>query len=100
MIKIIAMLKISELKAGDIIKVTDEGVEREGVVVEISHEENQALVDNSVQEFWYSPEEMSPLNLDERHLVELGFEKEQLDNGVIKYKKGAFRLVTPKNGDF
>ena len=32
------MLKIGELKPGDIIKVADEGIEREGVVVEISHE--------------------------------------------------------------
>jgi hypothetical protein len=95
------MLKIGELKAGDIIKVVDEGMEREGVVVEISHEEHQAFVDNGIQEFWYSPEEMYPIPLNEEQLLKLGFEKENLDDGEgVKYMKGAFRLVTPKAGDF
>lgn len=53
------MLKIGNLKSGDIILVNDEGVMREGTVVSISHEENQALVNNGIQEFWYTPEEMT-----------------------------------------
>ena len=93
------MLKIGELKQGDIVKVNDEGVEREGVVVRISHEENQALVDNGVQEFWYSPEEMQAVPLDENQLTKLGFEKQDHE-GSVKYLKGAFRLVTPRRGDF
>jgi len=93
------MLKIGELKQGDIVKVTDEGVEREGTVVRVSHEENQALVDNGVQEFWYSQEEMHALPLDENQLTRLGFTKEEAD-GTIKYKRDSFRLVTPKKGDF
>lgn len=94
------MLKIDELKPGDIIKVNDEGVEREGTVLEISHEEHEALVDNGIQEFWYTQEEMSPIPLDEEHLMKLGFEKEELEDGSLKYKKGAFRLVIHKKGDF
>lgn len=94
------MLKLGELKAGDIIKVNDDGVEREGVVVEISHEEHQALVDNGVQEFWYSPEEMEAIPVDEQQLLNLGFEKQNLNGEGIKYLKGAFRIVTPKEGDF
>jgi hypothetical protein len=93
------MLKIGQLKAGDIINVDDEGIIREGVVVSISHEENQALVDNGIQEFWYSPEEMSAIPLDESQLMKLGFSKEETD-GAVKYKKDSFRLVTPKKGDF
>ena len=93
------MLKIGELKQGDIVKVNDEGVEREGVVVRISHEENQALVDNGVQEFWYTPEEMQAVPLDENQLTKLGFEKQDHE-GSVKYLKGAFRLVTPRRGDF
>ncbi len=93
------MLKIGNLKAGDIISVNDEGIIREGTVVSISHEENQALVDNGVQEFWYSPEEMTSLPLDESQLMGLGFTKEEMD-GAMKYKKDSFRLVTPKKGDF
>jgi hypothetical protein len=93
------MLKINDLKSGDIIVVDDEGVKREGTVVSISHEENQALVDNGIQEFWYSPEEMFAVPLDEKQLVKLGFTKDD-ENGGVKYKKDSFRLVTPKKGDF
>jgi hypothetical protein len=94
------MLKLGELKAGDIIKVNDDGLEREGVVVGISHEEHQALVDNGVQEFWYSPEDMEAIPVDEQQLLNLGFEKQNLNGEGVKYLKGAFRIVTPKEGDF
>ena len=93
------MLKIGHLKAGDIINVDDEGIIREGTIVRVSHEENQALVDNGVQEFWYSPEEMHAIPLDDGQLMKLGFTREDAD-GAVKYKKDSFRLVTPKNGDF
>ena len=65
------MLKIGELKQGDIVKVNDEGVEREGTVVSVSHEEHQALVNNGVQEFWYSPGGNEAVPLDESHLMKL-----------------------------
>jgi len=94
------MLKLGELKSGDIVKVNDDGVEREGTVVQISHEEHEALVDNGIQEFWYSPDEMSPIMVDERQLLNLGFEKQHLNGEGIKYMKGAFRIITPKEGDF
>ncbi len=93
------MLKIGELKQGDIIQVSDDGVMREGTVRRISHEENQALVDNGIQEFWYSPEDMNSIPVDESQLKSLGFTKES-NNGVVKYKKDSFRLVIPKEGDF
>jgi hypothetical protein len=79
--------------------VNDDGVVREGRVVQISHEENQALVNNGVQEFWYSPEDMTPVALSEDHLMRFGFTKEDADGG-IKYKKDSFRLFTPRKGDF
>ena len=93
------MLKIGNLKQGDIICVDDAGTKREGTVISTSREENQALVDNGVQEFWYSPEDMYPLPLDEKQLMKFGFEKEEAD-GVVKYKKDSFRLVTSGKGDF
>jgi len=93
------MLKIGNLKSGDVISINDEGVMREGKVVSVSQEENQALVNNGVQEFWYSPDEMHSVPLDENQLIRFGFTREDLDGGV-KYKKDSFRLVTPKKGDF
>jgi hypothetical protein len=93
------MLKIGELKQGDIVQVNDDGTMREGTVVKINREENQALVDNGIQEFWYSPEDMKAIPVDENQLASLGFTKES-NNGVIKYKKDSFRLVIPQEGDF
>lgn len=94
------MLNIHELKEGDIVHVQEEGIEREGVVVETSREENMALIDNGVQEFWYTPEQISPLPLTEERLINLlGFEREETPEGT-KFKKGAFRLLVhdPGNG--
>ena len=93
------MLQIGNLKSGDIIMVNDEGVKREGTVVKTSQEENQALVNNGIQEFWYSPDNMTAIPLDENQLIKLGFSKEVVDDAV-KYKKDSFRLVTPIRGDF
>jgi hypothetical protein len=93
------MLKLGDLKQGDIIAVNDEGVEREGTVVRISHEDHQALVNNGIQEFWYTIDEMHSIPLDETQLMRLGFTREEV-NGGVKYKKDSFRLVTPKQGDF
>ncbi|MBS1921579.1 MAG: hypothetical protein JST17_15135 [Bacteroidetes bacterium] len=93
------MLKIGELKQGDVIMVNDDGVMREGTISKVSHDDNQAYVDNGIQEFWYEPGEMFPLPLDENQLMKLGFEKQEID-GSVKYMKGAFRLLTPKKGDF
>ena len=93
------MLKLGDLKSGDIVALNDEGIEREGTVVRISPENHQALVDNGIQEFWYSLDEIKPIPLDENQLMKLGFVKEDAD-GAVKYKKDSFRLVTPKQGDF
>lgn len=93
------MLKIGHLKSGDLVQINDEGISRVGTIVKINREENQALVDNGVQEFWYSPEEMTAVPLDEGQLLGLGFTKEETD-GSVKYKKDSFRLVTPKKDDF
>jgi hypothetical protein len=93
------MLKLNDLKPGDIISINDEGIEREGMVVKVSHEDRQALVNNGIQEFWYSPQEMYAIPLDETQLTRLGFTRETVDAGM-KYKKDSFRLVTPRAGDF
>lgn len=93
------MLKLGELKQGDIVSLNDEGVVREGTIVRVSHEERQALVDNGVQEFWYDLDLIKPIPLDENQLIRLGFTKEEA-NGSVKYKKDSFRLVLPRQGDF
>ena len=93
------MIKIGQLQAGDIVTVNDEGQMREGVVVNKDIAENLIKVDNGIQEFWYEPADLYPVALDESQLLKLGFEKEQID-GAVKYKKGAFRLVTAHTSSF
>jgi hypothetical protein len=93
------MLKLKQLKSGDIVMINDEGITREGTVVNVSHQENQALINNGIQEFWYGPAELSAIPLDEAQLLRLGFTGEEL-NGGMKYKRDSFRLVTPTKGDF
>lgn len=93
------MIRLNDLKPGDIISVNDEGVEREGTVVRINHEDHRVLVNNGIQEFWYSLDEVRAIPLDEHQLTRLGFSREVVDGGV-KYKKDSFRLVTPRQGDF
>ena len=93
------MLKLGDLKPGDLIAVNYDGVDTEGTVVRINHEDHRALVDNGVQEFWYTISEMKPIPLDEDQLTRLGFIKEEV-NGGVKYKKDSFRLVVPKKNDF
>jgi hypothetical protein len=98
--KIAAMVRITDLKEGDVVHVLDEGVERLGTVVKASREENMALVDNGVQEFWYPPEQIVPIPLTENALVNiLGFEREEGPDGV-KFKKGPFRLIVHDPGNY
>jgi hypothetical protein len=93
------MVKLSQLHPGDIVMVNDEGLLREGTVVGKDIAEHLIHVDNGIQEFWYQPQDLYPIALDEDQLMKFGFEKEQADQGV-KYKKGVFRLVTPRAGNF
>ncbi len=93
------MLKLNELKQGNLVMVNDEGVLREGRVTDISHADNQVLLDNGIQEFWFNPEDLSAIALDEKQLFNLGFTGEAFENGM-KYKKEAVRLVTPQKNDF
>ena len=93
------MIKLNDLKPGDIISVNDEGVEREGTVVRVNHEDHCVLVKNGIQEFWYNLDEVKSIPLDDHQLTRLGFSSEVVDGGV-KYKKDSFRLVTPRQGDF
>jgi hypothetical protein len=94
------MLKLSELKAGDIVHVMDEGVAKVVTITDTNREDNMVCVDNGVQEFWYPPEEIVPIPLTDKQLVEtLGFEKEETADGT-KYKKGPFRVVVHDPGNY
>jgi hypothetical protein len=94
------MVKITDLKPGDIVMVLQAGTEKEGIVTNVSRDENMACVDNGVQEFWYGPEDIVPVPMTEERLVNLlGFEKEETPDGV-KFKKGPFRILVHDPGNY
>ena len=93
------MVKLGHLQSSDIVMVNEEGLLREGTVIETNRGENMILIDNGTQEFWYHPQDVFPVALDEDQMLKFGFEKEFFE-GVDKYKKGAFRLITPISGNF
>jgi hypothetical protein len=94
------MIKVTDLKQGDLVHVLDSGSEREGVVSEISRDENMACINNGVQEFWYPMEQVVPIPMNEDRLINtLGFEKEEVEGGV-KFKKGAFRIIVHDPGNY
>jgi hypothetical protein len=95
------MLKLSELKVGDIVMVEYDGQMREGEVTDIDRIDAKACVATSEeQEFWYDSHHMSPIRLDEAQLFKLGFQKQPNTDGSVKYAKGAFRVLLHHPNDF
>lgn len=93
------MIKISDLKSGDVVRVVDLGTETEGIVVDVSRDEGMVCVDNGVQDFWYALDQIAPIPLTEKELLKLGFEKLETENGT-KYLKGPFRVLVHDPGNY
>lgn len=94
------MIKFQELKVGDYLVVDNEGDKRRGEVTSLNANEKQVCVDNGIQEFWYETDQLSPLEITDEELQNLKFHKELLEDGIIKYSKGAFRMAIPREDDF
>jgi len=94
------MIKFNDIKIGDYMMGEFEGKLWEGEVTRLNGDEKQVCLLTSVQEFWFSTDHLHPITLDENALLNLNFSKQAGEDGSVKYSKGAFRLVTPKAGDF
>ena len=95
------MIQFHELRNGDIVLVEFDGQRKEGEVIGLNGDEKEVNVRVGEQdEFWYSPNDLYPIPLDEGQLIKLGFEKEALEGGQVKYMKGPFRILLAGNGDF
>jgi len=94
------MIKISDLQAGDIVMADYEGQLSRGVVTALNKEDREVSVETAVQTYWYTPDQLFAVPVDDSQLQLLGFEKENVADGSIKYKKGPFRIVVQKEGDF
>ncbi|WP_207513365.1 hypothetical protein [Longitalea luteola] len=94
------MIKFSELKFGDVVIAEYEGQQKEGMVTDINREDKEVCVDTGVQEFWYSPEQLYPIALNDEQMRKLGFTMTENGDGSVKYMKDSFRVLLPKKDDF
>jgi hypothetical protein len=93
------MIKFSELKPGDIVLADYEDKQWEGIVKKLNKQDNEVCVETDVQQFWFTPEHLHPVQLNDEQLKKLHFEKQE--NGeTVKYMKGAFRILLSKDADF
>jgi len=93
------MIRLQDIKPGDIVLAEYEGEKREGIVTDIAPEEKEVCVETDVQEFWYSPEHLFPIPLTEEQLLSFGFTRADDGDGV-KYMRDSFRIHLPRKGDF
>lgn len=95
------MIKISELKEGDMVMVDFDGTHMEGEVLEVNMGQKLAKVlTNGQNEFWYGGEALHPIPLNDSSLQKLSFQRQDEENGSVKYMKGAFRVQLEKKDDF
>jgi len=94
------MIKFHEIKVGDYLIADNDGDKKQGEVTNLNGDEKQVCVNTGAQDFWYSPDQLSPIPLDEAQLDNLQFTKQVNDDGTVKYMKGAFRMLLPAAGDF
>ncbi len=94
------MIKLSELKPGDIVMAEYEGQQWEGVVKELNREDKEVCVETDVQEFWFTPDHLYPIPLNENQLLKLGFHKHENGDGSVKYMRDSFRVLLPQKGNW
>jgi hypothetical protein len=94
------MIKFQELKVGDIVLAEYEGRRSEGEVIELNGEDKEVCVQTEVQDFWYTPDQLFPISLDNEQLLKFHFEKQVLADGTVKYLKGPFRILLSGEGNF
>ena len=94
------MIKFSDIQKGDYLMANNDGDIKRGEVEDLNNNEKQVCVNTGAQGFWYETDQLSAIPLTEEELANLKFDKQLMENGNMKYMKGAFRLLLPKDGDF
>jgi hypothetical protein len=93
------MIRFNDLQPGDLVLAEYEGEKTRGVVKELNKEDKEVCVETAVQEYWYTPEHLYPIPVDDEQLRLLGFTK--TENGIgVKYMKDSFRIQVPGKDDF
>jgi hypothetical protein len=94
------MIKLHELKVGDIVLAEYEGQRSEGEVIELNREDGEVCLRTAVQDFWFTPDQLYPIQLNEDQLFKFHFEKQEMEGGKVKYLRGPFRILLSQNGNF
>ncbi len=93
------MIKLSEIKNGDIVNARFEEVTNTGEVIQVDREEKKALVAHGDQEFWYDIDDLGAVPLTIPLLEKLGFTRSSdpaLANESVAYVKGPFIVRYPE----
>jgi len=94
------MIKYNEIKIGDFLLGEYEGKMWQGEVVNLNGDEKQVCLATDVQDFWFETDNLFPLPISDEALQQLSFVREDMPDGSVKYKKGAFRMLIQKADDF
>jgi len=94
------MIKFNEIKMGDFLMGEFEGKMWEGEVINLNGDEKQVCLATDVQDFWFETEDLYPIPVSDESLRKLNFQREDLPDGSVKYKKGTFRMLIQKPDDF
>lgn len=94
------MISFNDLQVGDYVIAEFEGKMWEGTVTGLNGDEKQVEVDTGVQRFWYELQNLYPIPVNDEQLLKLNFVKETGDDGSVKYKKGAFRILIRSKDQF
>jgi hypothetical protein len=93
------MLKLNELKAGDIVLADFEGQKRVGDVIEVSRGDHKARIAHDETEYWYDLNDVYAVPLDDAILTELGFTQAESGADGILYVRGPFSLQLVTAGE-
>ncbi|HXD79189.1 MAG TPA: hypothetical protein VN616_15330 [Puia sp.] len=94
------MIQFHDLRMGDLVLVEYNGLRLEGEIIGLNGDEKEVDVRTTAQDFWYSPEDLYGIALDEAQLLQLGFERQEMPDGKIKYLRGPFRILLSQKGNF
>jgi len=94
------MIKFNDIKIGDFVMGEYDGKMWEGEVTRLNGDEKQVCLQTDVQEFWFEPDHLYPIPLNDEQLMRLNFNRQENEDGSVKYMKGAFRIVIPAKDDF
>lgn len=93
------MIKLSEIKNGDIVNARFEDLTNTGEVIQVDGAEKKVLVAHGDQQFWYDIDDLSPIPLTVNALETLGFTLSSdpaFNSNGVAYMRGPFIVRYPE----